>query len=255
MIVCLGGVANCAHRFNFLADNLQPYYRVISMDWLGRGQSGWLSDISEYCLATYVEQTKQLLLHLNLQKVILLGSSLGGIVGMQLAASRPDLVASLILNDTGPSLASVRRRRRAEALVRHHVFRNPLELLRKVGASHKHFGAVNNEVMLYIAHNLTRWLECEEGRVYRHDLRSMLAYQKESRTSIRMWNTWDELNLPILLLHGMESDALTAPTARRMSKKPKCKVVEMANVGHTPMLDTKREAEIILGWLDNPIEY
>jgi hypothetical protein len=77
IVVCVGGVANSAMRFNYLAADLESDFRVICMDWVGRGRSGWMADQRDYSLATYAEQIRQLIDHVASGPVILLGSSLG----------------------------------------------------------------------------------------------------------------------------------------------------------------------------------
>ncbi len=140
ILLCCGGVANVAMRFHYLAADLSDRWRVICMDWLGRGRSGWLAAEEDYSLATYAEQLRQMIVHLGGQPVTILGSSMGGSAAIELMATRPQLVQRLILNDVGPYIPARRRRRRADAIARHYVFRNPGELMRKVGASQKNDG-------------------------------------------------------------------------------------------------------------------
>ena len=89
VVVCVGGVANTAMRFNYLAADLESHFRVVCMDWVGRGRSGWMADQRDYSLSTYVEQLHQLISHLGAGPVILLGSSLGGSAAIELAAQAP----------------------------------------------------------------------------------------------------------------------------------------------------------------------
>ncbi len=152
LLICLGGVANTAMRFSFLAADLADEFQVICMDWLGRGHSGWLADDSEYTRATYVEQLRQLLAHLDPQRPVhLLGSSMGGSVAMALAARSPRLVEKLVLNDVGPGIPPARRRRRADTLARYYVFRSPEDIARRVGASQKNDGPVSDEIRHFLA--------------------------------------------------------------------------------------------------------
>jgi hypothetical protein len=74
VVLCVGGIANTARRFDFLADALRARYRVIAMDWLGRGNSGWLPEQTDYSLETAVEQLGQALDALRLRRVVLVGA-------------------------------------------------------------------------------------------------------------------------------------------------------------------------------------
>lgn len=115
-LLCLGGIANSARRFDYVARALSHRYHVLCLDWAGRGRSGWLADQSDYSFDGTVAQVLALIRHKQLGPVTLLGSSLGGSVAMRVAAEAPDLVERLILNDIGPFIPTERRRRRANPL-------------------------------------------------------------------------------------------------------------------------------------------
>ena len=254
VVVCIGGVANCAHRFHFLASGLAGDYRVICLDWVGRGRSGWLADQSEYRLDTYVEQLRQLLNHLRLKGATLLGSSLGGTAALELAARHPNLVGSLILNDTGPFIPAGRRKRRAETLARHYVFRSPEEILRKVGISQRNDGPLGEGVRLYNTYHQTRWSDEEGGRIYRHDPRALMAYREDAQHNVNVWASWWRLRQKVLVTHGMESDALLAPTLERMQQRKSVTVAHIPCTGHTPVLDDANHIHFIRAWLAGELE-
>ncbi|MDY0744848.1 alpha/beta fold hydrolase [Paucibacter sp. R3-3] len=256
LLVCLGGVANTAMRFSFLAADLSADFRVVCMDWLGRGQSGWLADESEYTGATYLEQLRQLLAHLQPRgPVHLLGSSMGGSIAMALAARSPSIVARLVLNDVGPAMPAARRRRRADTLARHYVFRSPEDIHRRVGASQKNDGPVSDEIRHFLAWHQTRWSEENAGRVYRHDPRAMTAYRSQVIAQARhdQWKDWTGVRCPVLLVHGLQSDALLAPTIARMRRalhpRAALAVAHVPETGHTPLLSDRNQTHCIGGWL------
>lgn len=255
LVVCLGGVANTAMRFCALANTLAGARRVVCMDWLGRGQSGWLADDREYGQPTYVEQLRQLLAHLQPgapRPVTLIGSSLGGSVAIAFTALHPERVERLVLNDVGPSIPHGRRLHRAQTLARFYVFRDPHELLRRVGAAHKHDGPLSDEVRLFLAYHQTRWSAENAGRVYRHDPRAMLAYQRDAQRSVDQWAAWRQVRCPVLLLHGMLSDALTHRTIERMRRSAPVTVAHVPDTGHAPALWAEHQVQWIAQWLDDP---
>ena len=251
LVVCLSGVVHCAHRFHFLASGLSLDHRVICLDWVGRGRSGWLADKSEYGLETCVEQLRQFLLHVGARKTTIVGSSMGGIVAMILASRHRHLVGQLILNDTGPYMPAKRRRRRSETLARHYVFRTPAEMIRKAGVSQCNDGPISEEVRLYSTHNQTQWSASDNGRVYRHDPRAMMAYREEARQNLNIWDCWRKLRQRILVMHGLESDALLAPTLRRMTQRPDVTVAHIPDTGHTPVLDNPDHIHLMRTWLND----
>lgn len=251
LVICVGGVANCAHRFHFLAADLGHDHHVICLDWVGRGRSGWLADKSEYSLETCVEQLRQALLHFGALKATIIGSSMGGTAAMVLAGRHPPLVGRLILNDTGPFISAARRRRRAETLARHYVFRTPAEMVRKVGISQRNDGPISEDVRLYNTFHQTQWSAADNGRVYRHDPRALIAFREEALHNVNVWSSWEQLHQPILALHGMESDVLLPRTLRRMMQRRELTVIHIPDTGHTPVLDNPDHIHFIRAWLND----
>ncbi|HEX7606958.1 MAG TPA: alpha/beta hydrolase [Usitatibacter sp.] len=249
IVVCVGGVANTAMRFNYLASDLESHFRVVCMDWVGRGRSGWMADERDYSLATYTEQLRQLIDHLGGGPVIVLGSSLGGSAAIDLAAHHPNMVSRLILNDIGPFIPKARRKRRSATLARHYVFRDPGDLLRKIGASQKNDGPVSDDVRFNVTFHQTRWSDEEGGRVYRHDVRALQAFRADAQESLDQWRQWKKIHCPVLLIHGTMSDALLPPTIKRMKAKHDVAVMHVPNTGHTPVLSDRNQNWFIHEWL------
>ncbi len=249
IVVCVGGVANTAMRFNYLAADLESHFRVVCMDWVGRGRSGWMSDETDYSLSTYVEQLKQQIEHLGGGPVILLGSSLGGSAALELAARYPKMVSRLILNDIGPYIPKKRRKRRSQTLARHYVFRDPADLLRKIGASQKNDGPISDDIRFNVTFHQTKWSDEEGGRVYRHDTRALQAYRADAQESLDQWRFWKRIRCPVLLIHGMLSDALLPPTIKRMQRAKGVTVMHVPDTGHTPVLSDRNQNWFIHEWL------
>lgn len=249
VLVCCGGVANVAMRFSYLASDLSDRFRVVCMDWLGRGRSGWLAAEGDYSLPTYAEQLRQMIRHLGVGPVTVLGSSMGGSAAIALMARHPRLISRLILNDVGPHIPSRRRKRRADTIARHYVFRQPSELLRKVGASQKNDGPVGDDIRFNLSFHQTRWCDQEGGRIYRHDVRAMQAYRRDAQKSLLQWDEWQHVNCPTLLIHGMQSDALFDPTIRRMMRGKQVQLMHIPDTGHAPLLADRHHIGFIRQWL------
>ena len=248
-LIAIGGLTNVVQRFDFLALDTMPQIRVIGLDLGGRGQSGWMAEISDYHLDTYVEQLKQLIDHLELNTVSLLGSSLGGSTVITFAARYPERVQKIVLNDSGPFIPVERRSRRSRAVGRHYVFHTPSEMFRRIGASAKNVGPTPDYILLHSAHHKTIWSANENGRIYRHDLRAMLAYRAEAVNSLDIWKEWNGVKCPVLLLHGIESDATSAETIDHMREHDDFSVVHIHDTGHTPSLGDDELIVIIRDWL------
>ena len=255
-LIAIGGLTNVAQRFDFLALDATPALRVIGLDLAGRGGSGWLAELADYHLETYVEQLTQLMDCLGLESCTLLGSSLGGSTAIRFAARHPERIHRLVLNDSSPYIPVERRARRARAVARHYVFRSPAELFRRTGAAEKHSGPAPDAVLLHSAHHRTRWSDEEAGRVYRHDLRALLAYRAEARCSLDMWSDWVAVKCPVLLIHGVQSDATSEETIDRMRSLDGLSVIHVPGTGHTPTLSDGPLIDEVVRWVcdDRPFD-
>ncbi len=248
-VIAVGGLINVAARFDFMALDVQPQIRLISLEFAGRGRSGWMIEQGDYTLDSYVEQLRQFISFLELERCILLGSSLGGSVALRFAANYPGRVERVILNDSGPFIPLARRTRRALAVGRHYVFHTPVELLRRTGAATRPVGPAADAVLLHNFHHKTRWSEDEGGRIYRHDLRATLAYRADAVQDLNLWDEWSRLTCPVLLLHGTESDATSYETIERMRIHPEFSVIHVHGAGHTPSLSDYQLMLLLADWI------
>ncbi len=249
VIVCAGGILNSARRWDYLALALSDRFRVVCLDWPGRGLSAWMPTQGDYTLETNVEALLQCLDHLDCRSAHLIGSSLGGSVGMALCARHPDRVERLILNDIGPYMPAERRRRRAQAVARHYVFRRPAELFRRLGASAKNEGPVTEDELLHNTYFQTKWSDSHGGRVYRHDPRALQAYAEEAAGDLDQWQDWAGIARPVLVVHGLLSDALLDDTVAAMGRRPGTVAMHVPDTGHMPALSSDNQIHFLRRWL------
>ncbi len=254
-VIAIGGLMNSKHRFDFLAIDALSHLRTIAIDLCGRGESGWLVEQSDYHLDTYVEMIVQFMDHLSLPCCTLLGSSLGGSIALRLAASYPDRVARIILNDSGPYIPQERRQRRSKSISRHYVFDSPVQMFRRMAIAGQHSGPTSDAVLLHNNHHKTRWSAEENGRIYRHDLRAMLAYREEATQPLDLWQDWEKLHCPVLLIHGTNSDAMLDQTIERMRLHPGLSVLHVHDTGHTPTLSNGLLNRKIVMWVLDDCPY
>lgn len=245
VVVCVGGIINIARRWDALGLGLAERFRVVCLDWGGRGMSAWMPTQGDYNVETYVEQLRQLVVHLGGAPVNLIGASLGGSVSMALCARHPELVKRLVLNDIGPFIPSGRRARRAQAVARHYVFRRPAELFRRMSSSTANDGPITEEELLRNTYFQTKWSAAEGGRVYRHDPRALQAYAGEAGENRLQWDEWALIDKPVLVIHGMLSDALLEETLVEMCAKPGVRVMHVPDTGHMPTLSDENQIYFI----------
>lgn len=253
IVLMAGGVVNIAHRFRYLAECLFNQYDCIAYDWYGRGYSDWLLRESDYGFNTNVQQTEALIEHyFDGRPVVFVGSSLGGLVAMALGQQASNKIQGLVLNDVGPSMFAERRVRRAKALNVPRLFNSPDELLLKLGVAEKNAGYIPQWIRDYLSLENTIWAEAGKSRQYRYDMACMNKYAKEANKDIDLWDLWQKLKCPQLLLHGTQSDALSHDQVQKMKRLApgKFDVVEFEQTGHTPSLCVPEQTRIIKDWLD-----
>ena len=249
LILCLGGIANSSRRFDILARFLGVNYRVASLDWAGRAGSGWLREVGDYGFESSVAQARAAFEFLGGEAEAIIGSSVGGNVGIRLIAETPGQIKRLVLNDVGFKIPVARRRKRARVIGRHYLFGQPRDLFRRTGAAQKQDGPVEDAVLLHNAVNTTRWSKANGGRVYRHDIRALLAYRSEAMSDLDLHSEWSQIQCPVLILHGMLSDNLTDEIWKPMAKLDHVCIRHVPATGHTPVLSDRQTAGIIGEWL------
>jgi len=238
-VLCLPGLTRNSRDFAALARHLQPQHEVLALDLRGRGRSAWDGDASHYQLPTYVEDAWSLLDSRATQRVSVIGTSLGALMGMVMAALRPDRIAGLILNDAGPEIdpAGVRRIRGYAGKL------PPVATWAEAAAQSKStYGSalpgLTDEEWLEYAH-----------RGYREDARGVPvpdvdpkiaeALQQPAGAPADLWPLYAKLRaVPTLVIRGALSDILSADTLARMAReKPDLQAVTVASRGHAPLLD------------------
>ena len=85
--------------------------------------------------------------------------------------------------------------------------------------------------------------------MYRHDTRALQAYRTDAQESLDQWRFWQRIRCPVLLIHGLLSDALLEPTIKRMQRSSAVTVMHVPDTGHTPVLSDRNQNWFIHEWL------
>jgi pimeloyl-ACP methyl ester carboxylesterase len=254
VLVCVHGLTRCGRDFDFLAEGLAQDYRVVCPDVVGRGASGWLADKSLYGIPQYCADMTVLLARLDVATVDWLGTSMGGLIGMALAAQQDSPVARLILNDVGPVLSAGAIARIGEYVGQMPRFPDPAAgeaWLRVVLAA---FGALTDAQWRHLAeHSLRR---AADGQWQLHydpgiaePFRAAMAAEGGAQ-DVTLWPVYDAIRCPTLLVRGAQSDLLSAATAAEMSARgPRAQAVEVPGVGHAPVFADEFQIGIVRNFL------
>jgi pimeloyl-ACP methyl ester carboxylesterase len=251
VLICAHGLTRNSRDFDFLAKSLSSSYRIVCPDLVGRGESDYLGIPAIYNFAQYLSDMTSLLARLNAKEVHWLGTSLGGIIGMMLAAQPHSPINSLILNDIGmiiPSTALQRLETYARNTDSFSSFEEAKNYFQTILSP---FGSLESEKWDHITKYGTK--QRENGKFY-------LSYDpvigqmcvNKATPSLHLEAYWQAIRCPSLVLRGEDSDFLLPDIIRKMIYfQPNTKVKTIPYCGHAPSLMVPQQIQIIEEWLKN----
>lgn len=249
-LVCAHGMTRNSHDFDALATAMEDRHRVVSMDVVGRGASDWLADCSGYGYAQYLPDAAALIARLDVEEVDWVGTSMGGLMGMMLAARPGSPIRKLVINDIGPFIPKTFLGR-----IRNYVGTDPHfadigELEAYIRKIHGSFGPMSDEQWRHLAEHSARALEGGGyGLAYDPGI-AKAAFSPEGPSDVEMWDIWEQVKCPVLVLRGAESDLLLPGTIERMKASgPGCEAVDIPGCGHAPSLTPADQIAIVRDWL------
>jgi len=253
-LVCVHGLTRCARDFDRLAVEMVRHgYRVICPDVAGRGDSDWLENPMEYVVPTYAFDMVTLIARLDVESVHWVGTSLGGLIGMTLAAMRNSPIQRLVLNDVGPVLTAVSLERLSSYVGKWPplpTIEAAEQFVRSTSAS---FGPHTDAEWRFLTEHVVR--KKPDGSLRMHyDPAIAVPFNAElSHEDVELWSFYDAIRCPTLVLRGEQSDLLRRDTAEQMSSRgPRAKVVEVKGVGHAPTLLHADQIAIVRDFLLGP---
>jgi pimeloyl-ACP methyl ester carboxylesterase len=248
VVVCVHGLTRNGRDFDFLARALAPHYRVVCPDIAGRGRSDWLTHAQDYAYPQYCADMNVLIARLGVEQVDWVGTSMGGLIGMMLAAQPQSPIRKLVMNDVGPFIPQAALERLAAYVGKAPVFSDVASVEAYLRETLPGFGALSPAQWAHIAQYSAVNKE-DSGLTLHYDPSIGLALAGPLR-DVQLWPLWQALRCPALVLRGAQSDLLLADTLRQMlAMRPDTQSVEFEGVGHAPALMSQDQIEAVRAFL------
>jgi pimeloyl-ACP methyl ester carboxylesterase len=254
-VLCLHGLTRNCRDFEALALHIAPRRRVITPDQRGRGRSQYDPTWMNYHPGVYVEDMWTLLSELSIGRVIVVGTSLGGLMAMLMGATRPQAVAGIVLNDVGPEIDPAGAARIQSYVGRLPPVRNWSDAAAQMKLT---YGVALPD------YTEQQWMQFARASfVAGDDGVPRLAADPKIGDAVRampprpgataaMWMAFGSLgHIPMLAIRGERSDILAADTFDRMQREvPALARVTVPNRGHPPLLDEPESLAAIDRFID-----
>ena len=255
-IICVHGLTGNGHDFDFLAEALiEQGYRLIAVDLPGRGRSDFLPDPMDYNYQQYCHDLTALLSHLSINEpgsVDWLGVSLGGLLGIRLAGMKNSPIRRLILNDVGPVVPQAALDFIHKVISQTYQFNTVQDLEKRMRETRGlTWGPVTDEQWKHMAEHNARALD--DGQItYSYDPEIAMVFERHPIGDTDLWQSWERITCPVLLIQGKKSMLLTDPIIEEMSMRgpgPLMDLVVFEDCGHVPSLMASEHIATISEWL------
>jgi pimeloyl-ACP methyl ester carboxylesterase len=248
------GLARTGRDFDDLAAALADTYHIICPDTIGRGFSQWSPDPdNEYCLAFYAriarELVDQLVDQLGFGRVRWVGTSMGAAIGTVAAATTlKDRISHLVLNDNGPALAAAAIERIKTYAGNPPQFDTVTEFEGFLRTVYKPYGWQSDAQWRRMTETSARRLP--NGKITPHYDPAMVRQFIVHPNDYDLWDEYDAIDMPTLVMRGEHSDLLLAETAEEMTKRgPRAQLAVIAGCGHAPALNIPEQIELVRRFL------
>jgi pimeloyl-ACP methyl ester carboxylesterase len=248
VVVCVHGLTRNGRDFDTLARALSADCRVICPDVVGRGLSQWLTHKQDYGYPQYLGDMAALIARAGAERVSWVGTSMGGLIGMMLAAQSESPIARLIVNDVGPFIPKGSLQRLATYVGKAPRFDTLDHFEQYLRAVFAPFGPLTDEQWRHLAEHSHR--KNDDGSFSTgYDPAIANAFPADPQDVV-LWPVWDAIRCPTLALRGKESDLLLRETAEQMTQRgPQAQLIEFDGIGHAPMLMSEDQIGVVRKFL------
>lgn len=248
-VVCVHGITRNRHDFRFLLSRLGRDFATYAPDLMGHGDSEWVGDRLVYRKEMFLAQLAHLLGEIGQRKLAYVGTSYGGLLGILIAAELGPRISCLVLNDTGPGLDPELFQRMAKLISYYPVFRSSKSAEVWMRAAMKHGGGGADDMFDHLFEHGVRQTGPEQFSLA-YDPALPKLYTQQGQQPSDIWHIWERVRCPVLVVHGKNSQVLTAAMLERMrATMPSMEVCEVADAGHFPHLMSVSQTQYVEDWL------
>jgi pimeloyl-ACP methyl ester carboxylesterase len=249
VLICVHGLARNSRDFDELALALSRDYRVVCPDIVGRGQSDWLPAGSPYAMPQYLQDMVALIARLEVEQVDWIGTSMGGLIGMALAAYPNSPIRRLVMNDIGAFISQQALQRIGSYVGQDPRFDSLEALEVHLRQLYPAFAGLSDKQWQHLARQGLR--RCDDQSLGLHYDPVIGDYTRAMASEdIDLWPVWQQVTCPQLLLWGEDSDVLSASTVTQMCQQnPSLTLNSWAGIGHAPSLMEEPQIRTVVEWL------
>ncbi len=237
-VVCVHGLTRNGRDFDRLAEALADALqaRVVCPSVVGRGTSDWLANPDLYGYPQYLADMTALIARLDVERVDWVGSSMGGLIGMMLAAQPKSPIRRLVVNDIGPFVPKAALERIRDYIGHDPAFPDVRALEAYLREIYTVWGPMTDADWAHMARHTAR-PHPAGGVGLAYDPGIAKAFKTQPLTDVDLWAVWNAIRCPVLAFRGVLSDLMLADTADRMTREgPRATLVNVEGVGHCPSL-------------------
>ncbi len=234
-VICAHGLTRNGRDFDRLAEALQPQRTVFCPDIAGRGQSDWLPNGALYGYPQYLADINALIARTGATQVDWVGTSMGGLIGMLLAALPQSPIRRLVINDIGPFITLAALQRIGFYVGATPGFDSVEEVETHMRKIYAPFGQLSDADWRHLAAHGTRTLA--NGQLALNYDPAIAQSFATMTQDADFWPYYDNITCPTLALRGALSDLLSAEVAEAMTQRgPRAQLITFPDTGHAPAL-------------------
>lgn len=251
VVICVHGLTRNGRDFDYLAQSLAADFRVVCPDVVGRGGSDWLAAKGDYGYPQYMADMTALIARITAggdKSISWVGTSMGGLLGILMAATPHNPIRRMVLNDAGIRVPKAALERLARYVGRDPRFATLEALEAHVRCVLAPFGPHSHAQWRHLTvHGAREYADGSWGFTYDPAIGRALEGELND---IDLSAYWDTVRCPTLLLRGEHSDILLRETAEAMTRRgPQTKLVELAGIGHAPTLMHDNQVKVVRDFL------